>query len=185
MIVTGYTDKLCRGEEPDLRSFALRCANIDGPLPEQAPSDVPERLERLNEARAKLARVMAWTDDEAEAEYAAATKRAAAWVAEVNQERADVQARLDAMAAKVTAWRVPLALERLRRFMLGQIETSKQSGPMPWEWPDLAGWRQEMLTTADEAVTRAEGRLAEARRREQANVEYLAALRDALPPETP
>jgi hypothetical protein len=181
--MTSYTDKLCRGEETDLRSFAFRCSNIDGPLPEQAPSDVPWRLERLNEARAKLARVMAWTDEEAEAEYAVATKRATAWVAEVNQERADVQARLDAMAAKVTAWRVPLALERLRRFMLEQIEVSKQPGPMSWEWPDLAGWRQEMLTAADAAVTRAEERLAEAKKEEQANAEYLAALRDALPPE--
>lgn len=181
MIVTGYTNKLCHGEETDLRSFALRCANIDGPLPEQASSDVPRRLERLNKARAKLARVTAWTEEDVAKEYAAATERHAQWVAEVNQERADAQARLDAMAEKVSAWRVPLALERLRRFMLEQIETSKQSDPIPPDWPDRDRWHRDALAEAQDAVTRAEEWLTEAKEQDRRNNEYLAALRDALP----
>jgi hypothetical protein len=132
---TGYTAELMEKGQ-DFRTFALRCARAFGACIMQRDDPVdaePKKQEpssyyanSLSEARAKLAMLEAMGPD-ARRHHGIGLKNEQIkshreWLAKDREENA----RLDAMAAQVSAWMPPTEEHTgLKKFMQEQIQTSR------------------------------------------------------------
>lgn len=152
---TGYTAAVVDGKVTTLRDFALTCARGMGALimmrddPWDAP--IPERFEpgdyyakSLAEVQAELAALRAMHPTEwqaaADAEFAAAQKAKAEYLADKETQRA----RYDAMIAQVEPWTG--APEGLKGFMLDQLYRGRD-----FDCPeDTSYWKEPEQLTGEE-----------------------------------
>jgi hypothetical protein len=131
---TGYTHKIKDGQS--FEDFVLGCARAfgalvlmrdepsDAPIPERfEPSDyhVKERDKAKEQYRIVSEMTEAEAEEKAEAEYTQAMTRYNLRVLENNNE----QVMYKAMLAKVRAWQAPSTHADLKRFMIEQLEKSK------------------------------------------------------------
>lgn len=136
MSPTGYTADLYEGNDVTFEEFVLKCASAFGALIEMRDSSLDVTIpdvfepstyhqERIEEARARLARVEAWTPEEAENAAKADYQRARTAWEENRASRAAMKERYEAMLEQVNVWTPPTTdHDNLKKFMREQLEQS-------------------------------------------------------------
>lgn len=132
---TGYTADVESGKLTDFRTFALRCARAFGACVMQREDGIdvlPEHrkpssyhLDAIESAKKELARLSSLTPAEIEKESGEEYQRSLTRFREGKARVQEQNARYDAMAEKVKAWKPPTPEhENLKKFMLEQLEMS-------------------------------------------------------------
>jgi hypothetical protein len=194
---TGYTADVVSGKVTDLKTFAKQLARGMGALvmmrdaPDDAP--IPDRFEpspyyaeSLATAQAKVDRLTAMTNDEAQAEADAEFDRRAAARDAAKARRDEQRQRYDDMIAKVEAWEG--APEGIKEFGLQQLRQGREFDcPEPFKYwlkveqQDGAVWRAEALKEATRNLDYARESNEKELERVAARNEWLAQLRRSLP----
>jgi hypothetical protein len=133
---TGYTAEIYDGKEVTFKDFVMECARAFGALitmrDDPSHTAIPEEFlpsmwnaDELEKARARLAQVRSWDEEQSESEsqkdYSEAMQH---WHKRII-EMAELCLRYEAMLAKVQAWEPPTANHQgLKDFMIQQLESS-------------------------------------------------------------
>ena len=204
---TGYTAPVESGEITDLRPFVLRCARAFGALvmfrdhpvdsgvdwdhvEEQIRKDAEATIkwnrERLQEAERRRDRLDTMTDDEIHAEIRKDRDRAVQYWIEQERQKAEENAKYDAMLAKVLQWEPPTPDHtNLKKFMVDQLTDSKRShypAPDPHLYditPDE--WRKKERDDIERDLEHYERRLKEHMGVVEERIQWIKALLDSLP----
>lgn len=192
---TGYTAKVATGEITELKDFALTCARGMGALimmrDEPASAPIPERFEpspyykdEADKAEAELAKLMAMSEQEAQAAADAALADTIAQNEKWLADKATQRERYDAMIAKVRAWEG--APEGIKGFMLEQLTESRK-----WDCPEKdylpepvaqsgAEWRAYQIKTLGERLSRYRDEHGKEVKRTEDRNAWIAQLRKSL-----
>lgn len=190
---TGYTACVEDGSVTEFPEFAMRCARAFGALidmrddPLDAP--IPDRLssstfyaDRLADEKRRLTQLQSMSADDIAAAYEdhflKETKMREQW----RRERAEKNARYDAMAAKATAWAPPTSEHvELKKFMLKQIEISRDTWEI--EMPvrvSPAVWHRCEIHSCEQSILRYENEARKEAERGTGRNEWVAQLRESL-----
>lgn len=192
---TGYTAKLHDGKPQTFEEFALEAAramgaaimqrdDAPGPIVEVEPSTY--ELEALARDEARLTELRSFTEDDWKAEE----KRTRFDTARINrksiQKASERRVRYEIMLAQVEAWRPPTSEhEGLKKFMVEQLTSSIEfdCSIRHLTIPPVRAWqeyRTVQLATAENAVERSKGYLAESIERYESRNKWVRDLRDSL-----
>ena len=191
---TGYTSDLYDGDQ-SFEDFAMSCARAFGALvtmrDEPAGAPIPEEFEpssynrdQAQLAREALARIEAWTDEDAERHAAQMhASQMVAWQREDDVRKAR-QERYEAMLEQVQAWEPPTPdHEEMRRFMAQQLQQSIDFDCTQWPPPermDGPTYKAQQLEVEKRRLERAEKANAEEVDRARRRTEWVRALRESL-----
>lgn len=195
---TGYTAGIVDGKITEFNDFALQCARafgalielrdepFDAPIPDEIKAHTSYYEQSLEEARQRLASLLALTPDEVVSGAASALL-----IAQTSHQDSLVRvraenARLKAMLAKVERWTPPTPdHQEMKRFMVDQLTISMTNEKYYLVGPNEADfvpakWHLASLDAAAQSVTRAADELAKERRRNADRNGWLQALRASL-----
>lgn len=174
---TGYTACVEDGSVTEFPEFAMRCARAFGAMIEMRdePLDapVPERMkvstfyaDRLADEKRRLTKLQAMSADDIAAAYEDHFLKETQMREQMRRERAEKNARYDAMLAKVNAWTPPTSEHvELKKFMVNQIDISRDSweidmpqriAPSVWHRCEIHSCEQSILRYANEAKKESE-----------------------------
>lgn len=193
---TGYTAGVT--DSTTLTEFAWTCARAMGALvmmrDEPTGAPIPQEfapsafyLERMDEARARLASVREWTDHDAVADMTAEIDRDKRVVMDLNAEAIEKTNAYNKLLSKVIEWEPPTSDHvGLQDFMIQQLTTSRDHDGHQFETRvkvvSPQQWKAQQLAKAEEDYQYAEREWnAEVHRTQERN-EWLKALRENLPP---
>jgi hypothetical protein len=174
---TGYTYCVENGSVTEFPEFAMRCARAFGALVElrDEPLDapIPERLssstyyaDRVTAEQRRLEKLESMSAADVAAAYEDHFLKVTQVHEQMRKERAEQNARYDAMLAKVKAWTPPTSEhEGLKAFMVEQIgisrhdwviELPKREEPQMWHKQEIEDCRASALRCSEESRKEAE-----------------------------
>lgn len=192
---TGYTSDLYEGEQsfPD---FVLSCARAFGALitmrDEPADAEIPDEFKpsdyhtkEIEKAEVNLARVSAWSDEEAEADARANYDEAQRVRREYERTCQQRVERYGAMLDAVEGWHPPTPEHvGLRDFMVEQLTTSiKHDSAGTWNlptWRSGAEHRAERIEKYRKDIAYHQAEHAKEVERAASRTNWVRALRDSL-----
>lgn len=192
---TGYTYPVCDGDITEFPAFAMSCARafgalitmrddpMDAPIPEEIKPDTKYHDDRIAADMKRMGEVQAMTLAEADTAALEVHRQA---LASRNKYLADKEVeagRINAMLAKVRAWRPPTPEHvEMKKFMIDQLTMSLPGDYAPAipALLDGATWRkQEIDRLADSVVYHQKERDKEIERA-RGRTEWVKQLRDSL-----
>lgn len=192
---TGYTYPVCDGKITEFNDFALSCARafgaliqmrddpMDAPIPEEIKPETNYYDERIAADMKRMGDIQAMTNDEASAAALAAHDEAVASRRKYLADKETEAGRLNAMLAKVRAWRPPtLDHAEMKKFMIEQLTMSMPGDYCP-AMPillDGATWRQTQIDDLAKSVVRNKTEREKEIERARGRTEWVKALRTSL-----
>lgn len=192
---TGYTADVVDGKVTEFRDFALQCARAFGALimmrdepfsakiPDEIAQDTSYYDGRIADVEDTLAELQDMTDAEATAAAQAAYDKAVAYREEYLRKQIIEENRINAMLAKVHAWKPPTPDHaEMKSFMTQQLTISLPGDYMPSVPPLLDGptWRGEEIKRAAKDLAYYRTELAKEIERANGRNGWLKALRGSL-----
>ena len=191
---TGYTAAVVDGKITEFPEFAMSCARVfsalvimhDDPMDAPIPDEfVPSAYsaERLDEAKSRLARLLAMDADQTAAAAEADYFKQVADRAEYERRETEQEDRLLAMEAKVLAWTPPTPEHiEMKSFMLDQIRVSKRGDYRRAEPVRLSGydWITDQIARARKDIDYHTTENAKEIERTRSRSEWVKSLRASL-----
>lgn len=192
---TGYTYQVCEGKITEFPEFAMSCARAFGALitmrEEPASAEIPDEIapdtkyydDRLAEDMERMGEVQAMSMEDANTAALEAHRSALASRAKYLADKDEEAARLNAMIAKVRAWKPPTSDHvEMKDFMIQQLTVSLPGNYAP-EIPALLdgpAWRQQEIDRLADSVVRYKKEIGKEIERAKGRTEWVKALRASL-----
>lgn len=190
---TGYAACVEDGTVTEFPDFAMRCARafgaliemrgdpLDAPIPEKVKSD-SYYAGRLADERRRLSQLQAMSAADISAAYEDDFLKDTQMRKQWGRERAEQDARYDAMLAKVNAWTPPTTEHvELKKFMAEQIRISRSD----WEITmpvreDPALWHEEKIAACSRSIEDCKEEVRKEVERSSERNEWVRRLRESL-----
>lgn len=198
---TGYTAKLCEGEQ-SFNEFVMQCSRAMGATimmrDEPFDAEIPERFEpsdyhakKVEEGRARIEQINSMSDEELKAEAEREEREQMQSLRQRIEKTGETVERLRAMVAKVDKWEPPTPDHMgLKTFMLEQLEnTIDFDGDCKYYLDQLQSmkklsgtkWKEKEIAKELKSIAYHEDQHEQELQRTEARNTWIKQLRDSLP----